>query len=144
MPAMNRRVDTVIKNLRGEIILIASMNDTTVFRPDGSATKYRTGENIQLVCGTVWNPTMSIGQNPAVVLSVCEFCRSPGASWFNRRPPTHGLCSRAAGSTCAGCGAFMCPSHAKRCRDGVYRCKRCRSRHAVRSLLTALFFKSEG
>ena len=142
MPTMNRQVVTRVKGLHGEVILETSMDESTVFEPDGSATKYRKGENIQLVCGHVWNPTMSMGQNPAMVLSVCGFCRNPGFEGLGRERPTHGLCNRAAGQVCAGCGAFMCPLHAKRCSDRSYRCKRCRRTHTLRNLLAGLFFKS--
>ena len=143
IPAMNRRVVTSMKDLHGNVVLETSMNDRTVFEPDGTVTKYRNNEDLQLVCGGMWNQTMSIGQNPSMLLSVCEACRRPSTSVFNRKTPTHGLCSRAAGFTCAGCGTFLCPSHAKHSADGTHRCARCHRKHAAWNLLTALFFKSE-
>ena len=143
-PSVHRTTVTVIRDKYGQPILRQTLKETTVFGADGSATKYREHDSIELVCGSVYNPVHSMGQTPVMLLGVCESCRQPRFSVFGHQKPTHGLCSRAAGQTCAGCGAFLCPAHAIQSpRDGNYRCRSCHRRYSMLSLLSCIFFVEE-
>ncbi|MEK6677163.1 MAG: hypothetical protein AABZ47_16105 [Planctomycetota bacterium] len=140
---VRRRMRSVIRGVHGEIILSIDSRDVTIFEPDGGITKRRLNENIQLVCGAVYNPVMSAGHDPAMLVSVCQRCRAPKTSLLNSRIPSHGLCSTEAGAHCHGCGEFLCPGHTVRCRDHRSRCLPCYRRSRLRSVLRQIFLKRE-
>jgi len=141
MPAgMSSRTAHVIRDIQGEVVAVIGSESVFVSHPTQGIQQYRAYDNIQLVCGSVYNPAMSMGKDPTLLLAVCEECRAP------HRPgqePRHGLCSRAAGSVCAGCGRFLCPRDAISDDDGGVRCYRCSRRHRVKTAFVSLFFKRE-
>jgi hypothetical protein len=139
-PSKHTQVRQIIRDVYGNPILISDWRESLVVTPEGTITRYKEGESIQLVCGTVYNPTMSAGQSPVMLLSVCEICRNP--SRFGRRGehPRHGLCARDMGHLCFGCGQFCCPSHAILGRDNTYRCPRC-SGFSLKHFLVNLFYR---
>jgi len=145
IPGRNKQIVNVVRDRHGRVILRMGVEETTVFQPDGSVTTSRDSENIQLVDGSVYNPAMSMGAKPVMLIAVCEDCRSP-RTLFERA--SHGLCSREAGHVCPDCGRFVCPKHAKNgLSDGQVRCRRCAARFIRRKrvvgVLKWLFFKSE-
>lgn len=137
------RYRTVIRDVHGCPILIVGGGETTIFGPNDEVVQQYNSENIELVCGTVFNPAMTRGQNPVMLISVCERCRLPRTSFLSSHRPSHGLCSTQAGTRCHECGQFLCPRHAIRCRDGRRRCDPCVLRYRIRGGLCRLFFKVE-
>jgi hypothetical protein len=139
----------VLKDQWGQTILEISTREATIHLPDGSCHKQHLYESVQLVCGAMYEPRMSVGTDPVMLLGVCQTCRHPPFRLFGKETPTHGLCSKAAGHTCVDCGTFVCPRHASnrgecQCR---WRCLPCAKRNRTRSLaanlLTRIFFKEE-
>ena len=142
LASMRRKATSVVCDRYGNVILSISVTDVLIRRPNNQTVRRRLNENIQLVCGTVYNPAMSVGQKP-MLISVCECCRSPRTSLLDSHVPCHGLCSTEAGTHCHGCGEFLCPRHTVHGREGRPRCKRCSRHSQVRRLLRNMFFKVE-
>jgi hypothetical protein len=140
---------TVLKDQWGQTILEISAREATIHLPDGSCHRQQIYESIQLVCGAMYDPRMSVGAEPVMLLGVCQTCRHPLPRLFRQETSTHGLCSRSAGHTCVDCGTFVCPRHATNRGDSrsQWRClpcaKRARTRTLVTNLLTRIFFKEE-
>ena len=130
LPSMNKRVVNTFYDAHGNVILELGATECIIQDADGSLTKLRINENVQLACGTMFNAAMAMGPNPAVVLAVCGVCRRP--------------CSAEAGGTCVGCGVSLCPRHGRRNPDGKWRCAVCDCKRAVKAGLERLFFHLEG
>lgn len=141
--SMRREVYSVIRDRRGMVILSLGMTDVTIRGANNQTSRQRLNDNIQLVCGAIYNPAMSMGQDPVMLISVCEPCRAPRTSFFDAHVPCHGLCSAEAGAHCRDCGEFLCPRHTVRGRNGQARCERCFRRARLRRLLRNVFFKRE-
>lgn len=141
--SMSREVRSVIRDRYGNVILSLSVTDVLIRGPNNETSRQRLNDNIQLVCGTIYNPAMSTGQNPVVLISVCERCRAPRTSLLSHHVPTHGLCSTEAGAHCRDCGEFLCPRHQVRYRDGGAWCETCFRRARMRRFLRNVFFKVE-
>jgi len=141
IPSMNRRTVNVVRDVQGQIVLEVGAEEAIVYNPaDQSLTKYRKNDNIQLVCGSLYNATMSMGASPVMLLSVCEVCRNPGWSWFHHETPTHGLCNSAAGHICHRCGLFVCPRHIHQGKDRKWRCPACARTYAIKQFLRPIFY----
>jgi len=140
---MQRSVRTIIRDRFGNEILALDQTDVVIRGPNNEILRQRNNENLQLVCGTIYNPAMSMGQNPVMLISVCERCRAPRTSLISRHVPTHGLCSTEAGAHCRDCGEFLCPRHQVRYRDAGARCETCFRRARMRRFLRNVFFKVE-
>ena len=136
MPAMNRSVLTVIRDVHGVVILSVRADEFLIFEADGTVTRRRINESIMLMCGTAYNPAMSMGPNPIVLPAACSLCRRPRL--FGRA--IHGLCSMERGAICAGCGEFLCPRHARGRPDGPKRCRTCAWLHLIKRVLGVMFF----
>jgi hypothetical protein len=138
---MSHRTVNVVKDIHGQVVLEVGAEEAIVHDAKNQTyTKYRTNDNIQLVCGSVYNPMMSIGANPVMLLSVCEVCRHPPWSWFHHETATHGLCNSAAGHGCHECGLFVCPRHARQGKDRMWRCPSCARTHAIKRFFRPIFY----
>ncbi|MBI9018562.1 MAG: hypothetical protein JEZ07_15020 [Phycisphaerae bacterium] len=87
---------------------------------------------IQLMDGSVWMPIHWQMQNGAVFIGVCDICRETKYS--------HGLVQLAKAKSCT-CGKLICPVHAQKCSDGVFRCPDCHKGFSFKSFFRSLFFK---
>lgn len=138
-----RRYRTVIRDTQGQPIFVLGGGEAIIFGPDNQIIRQWNTENIQLVCGNVFNPAMNSGPNPFMPISVCERCRLPRSSIVSAHRPRHGLCSTKAGFTCHDCSQFLCPMHAIRCSDHRRRCEPCVLRFRARRALLRIFFRRD-
>jgi len=127
--------DTITKivDIDGTPILEIGLEEYTVRYSDGSIRHRRISENITGVCGTVWNPASK------EAICVCAQCRAP--SFYGR--PTHGLVAEIHSVQCTVCGQRLCLRHAKRGRDGRYRCLEHHRMHRVGAFLRPIVFERE-
>ncbi len=123
-PSMNRQTRTVIRDSKGNVILEIGLSEAMIFNPDGTMTKQRISENIVLACGAVFNPAMAMGQDPVMLIGVCDRC--------------HRLCSKEGGHRCDECDAFLCPSDARKADNGGWRCASCACKAAWKSRICTL------
>ena len=137
---VHSRTATVIRDMQGEVIAVIGMEDMLITDPVRGVQRYRANDSIQLVCGAVYNPVMSMGKDPTLLIAVCEECRAPHKRGLE---PRHGLCSRSAGSSCAMCAQFLCPRDALKDSDGQVRCYRCSRKHRIKTSFMSLFFRQE-
>ena len=145
IPSMNRQTRSVIRDVYGHVILELGMTEAMIVDGNGNMTKQRLSDNVALVCGGIYNPGMSVGQNPVMLIGVCQPCREPPPRLFREDYPTHGLCSKESGTNCRDCGIFLCPRHTRRGEDGCPRCDCCARRAArwstIRKVVDWAFFK---
>lgn len=136
IPAINNQITSRYRDEDGNIILEVGVEELIISQPDGSLVNHKTSDNIQLVCGSSFNPSMSMGAEPVMLLVVCTFCRQ------DRDHPTHGLCSQAAAARCAKCNRYLCPNHRVDSRfDDQPRCDSCHRRHRVKQTALRIFFR---
>lgn len=133
--APNQISINTIRDKHGNIVLEASQNEYVVISKDGTITSYTQYNNITLVCGTIWNPTMMYAK-PPILVGVCETCRESRLL----KARTHGLVAMHMAKLCV-CGALVCPSHRRLGKDGKWRCPGCHSKYMIKNLLKPLFFK---
>jgi len=134
-----------IRDVHNNTILEIQSGTLTITYPDGNVETLQDFESIQLVCGSVFHPSMNAGNDPAMLIGVCEECRQP-QSFF--QSPTHGLCSREKGVYCDAqqCGKFLCPKHTVSSNSGNYCRHHARTHtitHIAGSILKTIFFESE-
>jgi len=129
-----------VEDLQGNLILEVRQEEYMVLQPNSPPTLFTRYQNIQLVCGTIWNPSM-LQAKPPILLGVCEICRHPPVRLFGREPPRHGLTALYRLKLCT-CGVTCCPRH-RREHDGRWLCPSCASRRRVVRLLTPIFFRQE-
>jgi len=122
MPSVNQEFETVVLDENGQPILTVSMHTYMIQEPDGSITKKKQSHKIPLVCGTMWDPSLSMPPKVVVQLAICGHCRHPHWSLSRRKRATHGLMNKARAKVCVSCGLLCCPQHAVRCSDDKWRC----------------------
>ena len=139
-PQISARKDTitVIADINGNPILEIGLHEYTIRHPNGAHTHRRLTESIQLVCGTVWNPSLMLA-TPPVHVGVCEFCHRPSLS----RHRTHGLVAMHRARLCVDGGELCCPSHRRLGRDRKWRCPKHHRAHLLKSLFRPIFFEQE-
>ena len=127
------RIVTQYHDVNGNTVLVTEYNERIVIGPDGSVTKLKEAENIQLVSGEMFNPAMAAGQNPVLVPGLCAFCQR------QRRPPmTNAKHLR----ICASCGRPCCSLHRRQSHhDRQWRCRRCHRRHRFGHGLRFIFME---
>lgn len=130
-----------VQDPQGNLILEVRQEEYIVLGPNSPPALHTRHQNIQLVCGTTWNPSM-LQSKPPVFIGVCHMCRHPPVSLLGREQPSHGLVAMYRARLCADCGILCCPRH-RRERDGKWRCLRCSARHGRVGLIRAIFFRRE-
>lgn len=132
-PQKTARKDTITKitDTDGNVILEIGQQEYTVRHSDGSITHRRINENMQLVCGTIWNPLMA-----KIYVGICSQCRRP--SLFRRK--AHGIVAMHRAKLCVDCGTLCCPRHKKLGRDKKWRCLKHTKMHRF---IKPIFFKQE-
>ena len=138
IPSMNRWIVNVFRDEWGRVIAQLDTGECVVIRPDGSVDKLRFNENIQLGSGEMYNPAMSMGPNPVILVGVCQACRN---SLFGGS--AHGLFNTEAGRRCRDCQALLCPKHSILCGDDNWRCRNCARTRPLKQALKHIFFKRE-
>lgn len=130
-----------VQDLQGNPILEVQQKEYIVLQPNSPPALFTRYQNIQLVCGTTWNPSM-LQAKPPVFIGVCEMCRHPPVSLFGGEQASHGLVAMYRAKLCADCGILTCPRHRSE-RDGKWRCLNCARRYRWMSLLRPIFFRRE-
>jgi hypothetical protein len=133
---------TVLRDLDGSPILQVGFYEYNVTIPNGPKLLRRINENIRLVCGLEWNPSMMLAPKPLLVC-VCQQCRQPRFSLFFRKAPTHGIVSLEQAKHCVDCGTNCCPSHRKLASDNKWRCIECNKKFKRKNLFRSIFFETE-
>lgn len=115
-PKITARKDTTTKitDIDGNVILEIGQQEYTVRHSDRSVTHRRINQNMQLVCGTIWNALMIA----KIYVGICSQCRKP--SLFRRE--THGIVAINRAKQCVDCGTLCCPRHRKLGSDKKWRC----------------------
>jgi len=142
IPPTIQEIHTVIKNRHGQEILTIGMEEYAVKDPDGTISVRKVSQNIELVDGTIWNPSMMLGDK-RILIGVCSLCREASMNPLHPRTPSHGLVAIKHAKVCAGCGQLLCPSHQVVCADHRRRCPRCARKHSIKHFFHRLFFKLE-
>ena len=140
VPPVRQVTKSFLYDKNGQLIKSLGMEEETVPGPNGELHVIKRSENMTLMDGTVYNPSMSMGPRP-MRIRVCDVCRDSSFSLFNRGGDSHGLTSSA--KLCTSCGKSLCPHHRKRCRDRQVRCASCAAKFKVKGLLRKLFFTAE-
>ena len=65
-----------IVDLHGDLVMDVSYESYRIVLPNGGVHELDQSQNIQLVCGTIWNAGMMLRKD-AILLSVYELCRHP-------------------------------------------------------------------
>ena len=126
----------------GQEVYTANYREEMIISADG-VTSLKRGENTMLVSGEAYNPSMSAGAKPVMLVGVCAICRDsrPLFPWLRSRK-THGLCNVAKLKHCCDCRQSLCPRHQIRSQhDRQWRCPRCHKKHVWMLRLTSVFFK---
>ena len=129
---------TVIRDKYSEVILEIGLEEYILRGPDGTYSCFRRSENIQLVCGILFNPGMLIS-NPPVLIGVCDQCRKPPVSLFHSERPRHGIVSLQRAVACADCGTLCCPAH-KKLVGRNWKCISCANKPDLMSLAKRILF----
>ena len=136
----NQYSTTVIRDVRGTVILEIGLEKYSLRDANGTIHTFSRSHNIMLVDGSVWNPSFSA--KPGIFIGVCESCRHPQFSIFRRETPTHGLCGLHNATRCTVCHSLCCPSHSILCGE-TYKCPKCAKSHGLLSFLGWIFFKEQ-
>jgi hypothetical protein len=131
-PQITARKDTVTKisDTDGNVVLEIGQQEYTVRHSDRSITHRRINENMQLVCGTIWNALMMA----KILVGICSQCRRP--SLFRRK--AHGIVAMHRAKLCVDCGTLCCPRHKKLGSDKKWRCLK----HAkINRFIKPIFFE---
>lgn len=126
----------------GQEVHTANYREEMIVDTNG-VTSVKQGENSILVSGEAYNPSMSSGGKPVMLIGSCAICRDsrPLFPWQRHRT-THGLCNVSKLKHCCNCGQPICPRHRTQSRDdGQSRCPRCHKRHKWMLRLKSVFFE---
>ena len=135
-PQISTRKDavTTIMDINGNVILEIGQHEYSIRHSDGSRTHRQISKTIETVDGTIWGPLSKLP------VGICTQCRQP--SLFHKE--THGIVVRRLAKICEdGCGQLLCPRHARKGRDGKWRCIRHHNQHLLKNVLRPIFFKQE-
>jgi len=127
---VSTHVETRFLDESGEEIYTANYREEMTVTADG-VTSTKRGENTMLVSGEAYNPGLSSGPKPVLMVGTCDFCRNerPLFPWLRARK-THGLCNIRKLKLCSDCGQPICPRHRRRSRyDRQWRCPQCHKKH---------------
>ena len=130
-----------VEDLEGNVILEVRQEEYIVMEPDGSLSSYTKDQNIQLVCGSSWSPSMLQAKPLAGPRHACEH---PGIPILGTGRRSHGLVAMYRAKLCTDCGILCCPRHRRIGQDGKWRCLYCGKKHRIANLLRPLFFRREG
>lgn len=136
-PQITGRKDTTttLRDIDGNVILEIGQQQYTVRDTNGAITHRDVSANMQLVCGTLWNPSMMKG---GIYVGVCSQCRVP--SLFHRS--SHGIVALHRAKFCTDCGTLCCPRHRR--QDGgdkLWRCLRHHKIQVLKNLGRPIFFE---
>jgi len=131
----------VVEDLERDTILEVRSKEYVVIEPDGSLSSYTRDQNIQLVCGLAWNPSM-LEANPPVYVGLCASCRNPGIGILGPRRKSHGMVAMHRAKLCT-CGILCCPRHRRIGQDDKWRCLSCDMKHRITNFTRPLFFRRE-
>ena len=137
------QIETRYFDESGQEVYTANYREEIIISADGAVTSLKLGENALLVSGEAYNPSMSAGAKPVMLVGVCAICRDsrPLFPWLRPRK-THGLCNVAKLKHCCDCRQSLCPRHQIRSRyDGQWRCPQCHKRHKWLLRLKSVFFE---
>ena len=135
---INQINQTTIHDVNGDPVLSIGERAYTVIEPDGTISRLQLLDNIQLVDGLAWSPSMASGPNP-VFLTTCPTCREPPISLFKHEPATHGLLSVRNARVCTSCGQITCPRHRRLVGRG-WRCLSCARWAGLARVIKPIFF----
>lgn len=138
----HKQIITVLRDFDGTPILQIGLYEYTVKVPNGPAVTRRIGENMRLVCGLMWNPSMMLAAKP-ILVGICQQCRRPKSSLFFQKKATHGVVSLEQAKHCVDCGTCCCPSHRQLGSDNKWRCLDCSSKFKRKSIVKSIFFETE-
>jgi hypothetical protein len=97
---------------------------------DQAVVKETQAENVILASGEAYNPGMSAGAKPLILVGACRFCSGS-------------LCNVSSLLPCEACGRVTCREHRRQSTyDERWRCLRCDQRHRVRQFLLGLVSRS--
>jgi hypothetical protein len=125
----------------GRLFMRIGFNAYFVRNGVGDLEQHRISENILLMDGSYWNPSMLLTK-PPVLIGTCLLCRDPPFVGLSRDPPRHGIVALGRAKTCASCSALCCPRHFKKCPGGKYLCLPCARKSQVKGWIRRLFFTS--
>lgn len=137
---VSTHVETRFLDESGEVVHTANYSEEIEVTDDG-VTTHKRSENSALVSGELFNPSMSSGPKPVLMVGTCDFCRNekPLFPWLRARK-THGLCNVRKLKLCCDCGQPICPRHRHRSRyDSQWRCPRCHKKHRWMFRLKSIF-----
>ena len=137
---VSTHVETRFLDESGEEFYTANYSEEMIVSDKGAKVCKR-GENVILVSGEAYNPGLSSGAKPVLMVGTCDFCRNekPLFPWLRARK-THGLCNVRKLKLCHDCGHATCARHRQRSRyDKQWRCPRCHKKHRWMLRLKTVF-----
>ncbi len=127
------RTVTHYRDADGNLVLVTEYNERIVIGDDGSITNLKQAENIQLVSGEMFNPSMAAGQNPVLIPGLCAFCQRRRKAPLTNSKHLH---------LCVVCGRPCCSLHRKQSGyDKQWRCLRCHRRHRLGLVVRSIFME---
>ncbi len=113
-------------------------SELTEEQDDGALSSVRTIRAEECADGEL----MATVPRPRDAWVACHECRNPTRSLFRREVPSHGILRKHNAHQCT-CGRYFCPRHSTKGSDGIWRCRPCARKAALRSFLAAIFLKTE-
>jgi hypothetical protein len=134
-------IETKFLDELGEESQVAHYREEMIQDPvTGDIISRKVSENMTLASGESFNPSMSAGANPVMLVGTCSFCNSARkrfSLWRNRK--SNPLCNVKHLKRCFKCGKPACPKHI-RCShfDNQWRCLK---HHRLHMLFMGIFFE---
>lgn len=134
-------VETKFLDDSGEESQVAHYREEMIQDPaTGDIISRKVGENMTLASGESFNPSMSAGANPVMLVGTCSFCNSARkrfSLWRNRK--LNPLCNVKYLKRCWKCGKPACPRHIRRSKfDKQWRCLK---HHRLHMLFMGIFYE---
>jgi hypothetical protein len=139
--SIKQHVVTITRDEEDREIHRTQYSEDVTRLPDGSIISEKTAENFALASGELYNPSLSSGSNPVMLVGVCALCGTTSSIFPRRRRRTTRLCNVEQLKNCSDCGYAICPSHRRKGEDRKWRCLSCHRKHWWASLLSPLFFE---
>ncbi len=142
---VSQRIETHFMDEQGNEIPDATLVYTEEMVTDPvtqASTITKRAENTILVSGEAYNPSMSGGAKPVMMVARCSLCaRERSILPWRRRPQTHGMLNVKHLRHCV-CGAPVCRRHGSVSRyDKQVRCPGCHRKHKWMLFFKGLFFE---
>jgi hypothetical protein len=140
---VNLRIETKFVDEEGNEILVTQYSEETAENVDESVSTVKRAENVILSSGESYNPSMSAGARPVLMVGLCVACLNERPFWpWRRGSRAHPLCNVRHLKHCLDCGRAVCPKHRKRSTyDKKERCFGCHRKHRRSLWLSWLFFE---